>query len=195
MYTIEELEKMTVKELLEIAKSEGIKGRHEMKRAKLIISIIAQNIKAHEKEKNVVEEVAAEETKRTFGDVVKEEKKKTLLNSFEDELTAIKNKVVTWEDSGVCTQLSGVRTRQSYLEAAQIGNLVAFKVNDKKMLSGKIISILDDRFVIETKNGLKFSVLKRAVVWVKLNNIDRWPRGVYLALKGEAGVDEYKRPY
>lgn len=73
--------------------------------------------------------------------------------------------------------------KEEYLRNATLGALIAFKVNDKKALSGKIVEINEFGFVAKTKNGIKFNVLKHHVLWVKTG--DRWPKGVYLALKGE----------
>lgn len=77
----------------------------------------------------------------------------------------------------------GQASKDVYIDNAKIGMLIAFKVNDRKALSGKIEEIHQAGFVVKTKNGVKFNVRKKNVMWVKTGN--RWPRGVYLALKGE----------
>lgn len=81
-------------------------------------------------------------------------------------------------------------TKATYVENAKIGMLIAFKVNDRKALSGMIEEIHQAGFVVKTKNGVRFNVRKKNVMWVKTG--DRWPRGVYLALKGETACANYK---
>lgn len=81
--------------------------------------------------------------------------------------------------------------KPNYIENAKIDDIVAFKVNDAKALSGKIEEIHKEFFRVETKNGIKFKVFKSDIIWVKTGA--RWPRGVYLALKGDvANGDEIR---
>jgi len=79
-------------------------------------------------------------------------------------------------------QCSSVRPKSSYINNATVGSLIAFKVNETKMLSAKIEEVGSNNFVVMTKNGIRFNVLHRDVTWVKTG--DRWPKGIYLALKG-----------
>jgi len=83
------------------------------------------------------------------------------------------------------------KCKSSYVDEATIGNIIAFSINETKALSGMIEEISSDSFVVKTKNGITFTVLKKNVLWVK--TAGRWPRGIYLALKGEAGIHEYRR--
>lgn len=76
-----------------------------------------------------------------------------------------------------------VGNKIDYVEHAKIGTLVAFKVNETKVLSGMIEEIHKAAFVVNTKAGIRFTVIKNNVIWVKTGK--RWPKGVYLALKGE----------
>lgn len=80
--------------------------------------------------------------------------------------------------------------RTEYVDNIRIGVLVAFRIGDKKALSGKVEEIHGFGFVVKTKNGIRFNVRKNNIMWVKTG--DRWPRGVYLALKGEQSLDEHK---
>ena len=83
------------------------------------------------------------------------------------------------------------KTKSSYVDEIKVGAIVAFSVNSKA-ISGMVEEIHADSFLITTKNGVKFTVKKQNILWVKTNA--RWPRGVWLALKGDAGIDEYRRP-
>ena len=83
-----------------------------------------------------------------------------------------------------------LKQKDEYIENARIGTIVAFKVNESKTISGKIEEIHKNDFVVETKNGVKFTVRKRNVIWVKTG--DRWPKGVFEALKG--GSSNETRP-
>ncbi len=81
--------------------------------------------------------------------------------------------------------------KKKYVENAKIGTIIAFKVNDTKVISGKIEEITKTGFVVKTKNGVRFMVRKKNVIWVKTGQ--RWPKGVYLALKGVVDSNEYRR--
>lgn len=74
------------------------------------------------------------------------------------------------------------RPREDYIDNIKIGVLVAFKVGNTKALSGMVSEINKIGFVVETKTGVKYQVSKQNIIWVKTG--DRWPKGVYLALKG-----------
>lgn len=74
--------------------------------------------------------------------------------------------------------------KAQYIDNIKIGTIVAFSVNNSKALSGKVEEIHRSVLVVETKNGVKFTVKKSNIIWVKTG--ERWPRGVYLALKGES---------
>jgi hypothetical protein len=75
------------------------------------------------------------------------------------------------------------KAKTEYIENAKIGALIAFRVNDIKVLSGMIEEIHKSIFVVNTKTGVRYRVDKNNVLWVKTG--DRWPKGVYLALRGE----------
>lgn len=98
--------------------------------------------------------------------------------SLEDALAH--DAVEQWEGS---SDVVKSESKEAYLNNAKIGTIVAFKVNDKKALSGMITEIHQNGFVVETKSGVKFNVRRKNVLWVKTGS--RWPKGVYQALKGE----------
>lgn len=94
----------------------------------------------------------------------------------------------TIEESSLIDESKG--NRSSYVDNIRIGVLIAFRVNDRKALSGKVEEIHGEGFVVSTKNGIRFNVRKKNVMWVKTG--DRWPKGVYLALKGENALVEHQ---
>ena len=77
--------------------------------------------------------------------------------------------------------------KERYIKNAAIGLLVAFKASKTRALSGKIEEIHDSSFLVKTKNGICFTVKKEDVLWFKTG--ERWPKWVYLALKGESLVE------
>lgn len=168
----ETVDGLNSKELLKIAKGLNIVGRHDMKKDQLLAVI----------------KVAIQDS------LQKEEFSKEL--TFEDKLAASEEiKVeVEWEESP--TIEIGTRTiprgKDSYIDDAKVGMIIAFKINNVKVISGMIEEIHKLVLVVKTKNGVRFTVRKKDVVWVKTG--PRWPRGVYLALKGEIEADEGKRP-
>lgn len=92
-----------------------------------------------------------------------------------------------------------VKTKKDYVDDVKIGQIVAFKIiipvglngPEEKALSGMIKEIRKNTFIIETKNGTIFNVKKDDVIWVKTGK--RFPKGVYLALKGKADINGKKR--
>jgi hypothetical protein len=83
------------------------------------------------------------------------------------------------------------KTKDDYIVDAEVGVVVAFRLNFRskskvkltKVISGKILenNQENETYVIETRNGLKYGVPYKAVVWVKTGN--RWPKGVYDEMK------------
>lgn len=74
--------------------------------------------------------------------------------------------------------------KTQYIETAEIGTIVAFKLPNGKVKSAKIIrrSSSKKRFLLETNYGDQYIVPYDDVVWVRYGN--RWPRGIYNLLKG-----------
>jgi transcription termination factor Rho len=85
-------------------------------------------------------------------------------------------------ENGTFKAISDNASRKRYIESAKVGFIIAFKVNENRVLSGKIAEIYKDKFVVETKTKVKFMVKKKNVLWVKTGA--RWPKGIYAALKG-----------
>lgn len=169
MYSREALAKKTAKDLLVIAKELVIVGRHDMRKDELINAIVSKlAVEAMEAESKVV-------TKSCTSVV-----KNTNTRTFEHDL-AIGHKE-EWDNTPL-KKCDERRPRDAYINNAKVGTLIAFKVNDTKALSGKIEAISKNSFEVRTKSGVKFTVKKSNVMWVKTT--DRWPSGVYHALRGE----------
>lgn len=73
--------------------------------------------------------------------------------------------------------------KMSYLERAEVGTIIACRI-DGKTKSAKIVkrSTKKRRFMVETAYGAQYVVPYEDVIWVRTGN--KWPRGVYRALKG-----------
>lgn len=71
----------------------------------------------------------------------------------------------------------------SYIERAEVGTIIACTI-DGKVRSAKIVkrSTKKRRFMVETAYGAQHIVPYENVIWVRTGN--KWPRGVYRALKG-----------
>ena len=71
------------------------------------------------------------------------------------------------------------KTTADYLSNIEPGTLVAFKRNNNKDLamSGKFVSFIDGKAVIETKKGTQFRVKPENIIWVKTGA--RWPKWVF----------------
>lgn len=74
----------------------------------------------------------------------------------------------------------------AYLENADVGDLVAFRTEDYKVKSAKIVkkSSGDEKLMLETKYGAQFLVGYEDIVWV--NTTGRWPKWVFNLLKGNS---------
>ena len=73
---------------------------------------------------------------------------------------------------------------KTYIDNMKLGDIVAFKLyeKDSKMYSGKTKTLGASKVEIQTKNGKKFIIEKKNILWVNVNN--RWPRFVMNAFKG-----------
>lgn len=82
------------------------------------------------------------------------------------------------------------QAKMEYVERAEIGALVAFKLPDGKVKSAKIInrSSSKRKLKLETQYGAQFIIAYEDVLWVRTG--PRWPHGVYLLLKGKANANE-----
>ena len=188
-YVRKELEAKNTKELLVIAKDSQVVGRHDMKKAQLVDAIEAmQTMKQRAEE---VEISAAE------ADVVYSPVGHAPI-VFADNGDDIERRMIEdakleeqWEDAKN-EERHNPKPKTDYIENVKVGTIVAFKINEAKVLSGKVEEIHKTALVVETKNGVRFTVRKKNIIWVKTGA--RWPRGVYLALKGENADGEDTRP-
>lgn len=149
------LEAMTVKDLIkEYATPLEIKGRHDMKKAELVQAILMA--------------YATEQPEKFIGATTEEDV----------EVNKVKKQVHR--------ELSEVQkaNKRRYVEEADIGTIVAFKLPGMKVKSAKITrrSTKNQKFKVETAYGTEFVVSFDDVIWVKTNK--RWPKGVYNLLKG-----------
>lgn len=78
------------------------------------------------------------------------------------------------------------------IERVESGTIVAFKTEDGKYKSAKIVkkSSKDRKLKLETSYGKEYIISYDGVIWVRTGN--RWPRGVYNLLKGIEDGQETK---
>lgn len=161
----EELQVLTVKELRDEAKILGISGRWDMTKGELVEAILgAKDTEDSESKK----ESAKDEVKIDNQSVEVEEKE---------------------ENESTDTKEVDMGQKMPYIENAEIGALVAFRLPSRKVKSAKIIkkSSSKRKLKLETEYGAPYIVSYDDVVWVRTGK--RWPRGVYNELKG-IPVDE-----
>lgn len=152
----ENLQNKTCKELRELAKVMNISGRWGMTKKQLIDAILGA-------EKNVeVTESAKENDKVDNPDAEVENK--------------IENK-----STNIDVDFEGKMQR---IKAIEIGTLVAFKLSNGKVKSAKVTrkSSKNSRLQVETEYGASYIINYEDVIWVRSGK--RWPRGVYMMLKG-----------
>lgn len=201
---IKELEGMTTKQLLEVARGLNIVGRHEMRKTELIEALVKKANEvvakypemverleqlAHEDVPDQVRYAAAGLEKQLLNGDSKL-KPVGLFQSMEQHM--IQNATHEWEPiaEGELDLLSLPKPKAEYIDNAKIGTIIAFTVNKSKVLSGMIEEIHKSDFLVRTKSGVLFTVRKKNVLWVRTGK--RWPRGVYLAMKGEtSGGKDY----
>lgn len=77
-----------------------------------------------------------------------------------------------------------MKNKMAYIESAEIGTMVAFRLPNGKCKSAKIIkkSTMRRKFMVETIYGARFIIDYNDIVWVRHG--ERWPTGVYKMLKG-----------
>lgn len=82
------------------------------------------------------------------------------------------------------SQVDSRDVKDRYLDTAKIGCLVAFKIETGKVKSAKIVkrSTSGRKLKVETAYGMEYIVPYENVLWVKTGT--RWPKGVYMLLKG-----------
>lgn len=85
-----------------------------------------------------------------------------------------------------------IEQKMAYVENAEVGTLVAFRLSSGKVKSAKVIkrSAKNRMLKVETSYGATYVVPYEDVVWVRTGK--RWPRGVYNLLKGTVAYGEDK---
>ena len=166
------LERLTVKELVKnYATPLNIVGRHDMKKADLIQAILMEYAK--NKPEEIMSAATTDVTDNTE-EVKVEEKQEE--NPFTGKIKKKRKR----------KELTDVQkaNKMRYIEEAEIGTIVAFKLPGMKVKSAKITrrSTKNRKFKVETTYGTEFVVSFEEVIWVKTNK--RWPKGVYNLLKG-----------
>ncbi len=159
----ENLRSKTCKELREQAKTLNIAGRWEMSKEQLIDAILGAEVaKVSEKVNNKSAKDECKIDNQKANDVEVE-------NKNENESTNIDVDMVA---------------KMPYIENAEIGALVAFRLSNGKVKSAKIAkkSSAKRKLKLETEYGATYIVSYDDVVWIRTGN--RWPRGVYKLLKG-----------
>ena len=81
--------------------------------------------------------------------------------------------------------VSSDSSKMKYVENAEIGTIVAFKLPDGRVKSAKIErrSTSRRKLKLVTQYGAEFVVPYEDVIWVRTTK--RWPKGVYNLLKGK----------
>lgn len=156
----EALEALTTKELSAICKQKGIPhyhGKNRFRKEELIDAILAHK-GFGAKESTKVGEAFAE----------------GFLDGLEGCAESVEKTKVEID----------MERKMSYIESAQVGTLVAFKLPGGRVKSAKIVkkSTKNRKFKLETDYGAWYIVPFDDIIWVRTGK--RWPRGVYRLLKG-----------
>lgn len=162
--SVEELNNLTVKELLELAKKYDIKGRHDMKKCELISHIEkVQNQTAPEAK-------CAEHSEQPAKQNLEQQAEQTKTDCLADEVEII-------------GQRKTEKTRSDYVNKLAVGQIIAFDLTEGKAMSAKVTDIVRSadeniKFVLcESKKGTKYKVPASKIIWVKTGK--RFPGYVY----------------
>ena len=78
------------------------------------------------------------------------------------------------------------KTRKDFINAAKVGDIVAFTVaineNELRMLSGKIVERKENEFVVQTLRGSTYRINENNIAWVRVEG-HGWTEGIFTALK------------
>lgn len=159
------LHQKSVKELRDKAKELNISGRWEMTKAELIEAIF--------------ESVSAKS-----GDETSSAKDEGKIETNQDNV-----EVANKGENEAADVVIDMKQKMPYIENAEIGALVAFRLPSGKVKSAKIINKSSKRrkLKVETEYGAVYVVSYDDVIWVRTGA--RWPRGVYKLLKGMVSND------
>lgn len=161
LVTRENLNEMNVENLRKYASSVGVKKIRSFKKAELIeevIKVCSENEKHEVEVFGTDEEIAALKT---------ECEKESDLDTIDE-----------FEETDVVNETEQANKHLEYIENAEVGTIVAFRVGDK-VKSAKIINRSSARrkLKLETAYGRIYVVDYDDIIWVKTSS--RWPRGVY----------------
>lgn len=86
--------------------------------------------------------------------------------------------------------VSSGSNKMKYVENAEIGTIVAFKLPDGRVKSAKVErrSTSRRKLKLVTQYGAEFVVPYEGIIWVRTTK--RWPKGVYNLLKGKVAENE-----
>lgn len=161
--SVEELQKIKCRDLMKMGTKLGIKGAWNLRKAELIEAILR------------AEESAEKVTSAKVNNEIDNQDSIGAENQREKQ------------SANVDVDLEGKRRR---VEGIEIGALVAFKLSNGKVKSAKVSrkSSKNKKLKVETEYGATYIIAFEDVIWVKSGK--RWPRGVYMMLKGMSEEDE-----
>lgn len=162
MVTKESLEQMKVRELAAICKSKNIpcyRGKNLIRKGEMVAAILL----AEQAEDGHVKQSAADTNEIGNG----------------GEAAVNVNEAATGS-----APVIDMERKMPYIESAQVGTLVAFRLANGKVKSAKVVkkSTKNRRFMLETEYGAQYIVSYDDIIWVRTTK--RWPLGVYKMLKG-----------
>lgn len=162
--TKESLEQMKVRELADICRAKGIqcyRGKNLIRKGEMVAAILQ-----------------AEQAETGHGNLSAGDANEIGGNGGE----GAENKKGA-SDAGPGPVIDMER-KMPYIEGAQVGTLVAFRLANGKVKSAKVVkkSTKNRRFMLETEYGAQYIVSYDDIVWVRTTK--RWPLGVYKLLKG-----------
>lgn len=161
LVTRENLNEMNVENLRKYASSVGVKKIRSFKKTELIEEIIKV---CSEDEKHEIEVFGTDEEIAALKTECEKESDLDTIDEF--------------EETDVINETEQANKHLEYIENAEVGTIVAFKVGDK-VKSAKIINRSSARrkLKLETAYGRIYVVDYDDIIWVKTSS--RWPRGVY----------------
>lgn len=95
------------------------------------------------------------------------------------------NKQITETIEADITDVHECKPKLDYINTAVPGSIVAFNdCKSNRMRSAKVVETdpVNKTMKLETEYGMIFNVRYEDITWVRTTN--RWPRGIYNALKG-----------
>ena len=161
LVTRENLNEMNVENLRKYASSVGVKKIRSFKKAELIEEVIKV---CSEEEKHEIEVFGTDEEIAALKTECEKESELDTIDEF--------------EETKVIDEVEQANKHLEYIENAEVGTIVAFRVGDK-VKSAKIINRSSARrkLKLETAYGRIYVVDYDDIIWVKTSS--RWPRGVY----------------